>query len=295
MSVLALLGWTLLLPRIGALSVTPPQDDAGLRNMRRLQGEARANRIAILGETGAHLQENDAKALTGLLHGDDPYDASHFTAAHRAFKDSHNTIFAALAEYCCSSAADANLFYLDGANGGTTRSLLAAGFGMDQLYSANLFDATVEALRTNPATRLKHIVPGRAEDALAVGGCFAHVPFAALYIDGCGGTTSPVIAAIDAAMGAAGDQRGRLEQAAPPPKMAVGFTLTLAEPTGRALSDREQDVVRAVVAAARRAGYAGPVRHVGDEPERYGVDPATCKREQGTLTTWLIVGDDAGG
>lgn len=263
--------------------------------MRRLQGEARANRIfALLGEPGAPLQDNDAKALNGLLRGEDPYDASHFTAAHRAFKDSHNKIFAAMAKYCCSSA-EANLFYLDGADGGTTRSLRAAGFGLGQLYSANLFDATVEALRSNPATRLKHVVPGRAEEALAVD--FAHVPFAALYIDGCGGTTAPIIAAIDAAMDAAGHRRRREQASAsadltPPSKMAVGFTLTLAEPTGRALSDREQDVVRGVVAAARRAGYTGPVRHVGDEPERYGVDPGTCKREQGTLTTWLVVGDD---
>jgi hypothetical protein len=274
--------------------------DANLFNLRRMQSESRINQIAgLLSASDCRsMDSREVKKLNSMLRSGDPYDASHFSPEHAIFKEQHNDIFAILAGYC-SSNTDPCVFYLDGADGGTTRFLRHAGFKTQQLYSANLFGDTVEALRNDPTISLRHITSGRAEEALA--GCFAHVQFAAIYLDGCGGVTRPIIAAVNAALEASFKQRLKKEvgsplEIVPLPQLAIGFTLTNAEPTGRALSDREQDVVRAVVAAAKRAGYEGPaaVRHVGDDPERYGINPMTCKREQGTLTTWLIIGDQTG-
>ena len=117
-------------------------------------------------------------------------------------------------------------------------------------------------------------------------GAFARVPFDAAYLDGCGGAPAPLSAMVAAFFGA---QR-RL-----PRRVALGFTLTLAdggtqrtagEQQGpRSLHDREQDVTRAAVAAARARGYS--CAHVGDDPARYGVDEATHKRHGTTLAWWL--------
>eukprot|EP00600_Ochromonadales_sp_CCMP1393_P004796 CAMPEP_0174964042 /NCGR_PEP_ID=MMETSP0004_2-20121128/5661_1 /TAXON_ID=420556 /ORGANISM="Ochromonas sp., Strain CCMP1393" /LENGTH=385 /DNA_ID=CAMNT_0016212725 /DNA_START=68 /DNA_END=1225 /DNA_ORIENTATION=- len=353
---------------------------SGQQNMRRIQGEARANKIDSLIER-CTLRPHEEKMLFGLMKSD-PYRPEHFTESHFAFKCEHNLIFATLANYCHPDTERPNLFYLDGIDGGTTRFLRDHGMQTSQLFSANLYTATVEALRAAPSN-LENIYHGKAQEALASGGCFGDVQFAALYLDGCGGSTAPIIAMIEAALDAQTHQRRKQQQkqqqqrassvthshagqqqtsqrsarATPPPppppppplpplpslpKLAIGFTLTLAEPTGRALSDREQDVVRALVAAARRAGYGERryvhhnnnhnnninnnnnndddddddddgaycsssscsgsgsstggggvvVRHVGDDPSRYGVSPSTGKREGSTLTTWLILGDD---
>ena len=52
-------------------------------------------------------------------------------------------------------------------------------------------------------------------------------------------------------------------------------------------ADREVDVHRTLMAHARRAGYR--MLHVADEPERFGADPQTSKRHEGTLTSWLLL------
>jgi hypothetical protein len=41
------------------------------------------------------------------------------------------------------------VFYLDGSDGGSTKSLKQAGFRNDDLYSANLFQDTVNSLQVN--------------------------------------------------------------------------------------------------------------------------------------------------
>ena len=43
---------------------------------------------------------------------------------------------------------------------------------------------------------------------------------------------------------------------------------------------------RALAAACRAAGYR--MRHVADEPARFGAEPSTPKVEGGTLTSWLV-------
>ena len=275
----------------------------------------------LMGDNGGP-DPDSQKKLAGLMRTD-PYDPSDFSPSHLAFKSAHNDVFAKLAQYAAGGGAQAapNVFYLDGSDGGTTRALRERhGFEAEQLYSANLFRTTVQSLCAPPVGLAgSHVYEGRAEDALAPEGWFGGVPMSAFYFDGCGGSPEPIITALEAALdagrrqreGAAGSRGPRInrgegnnseggedeDEERRPPCVAVGFTLTLAEPTGRALSDREQDVFRALVAAARRAGYGSsgaapaPVQHVGDEPARYGVDPAVRKRNGGTLTTWCVLGD----
>ena len=62
----------------------------------------------------------------------------------------------------------------------------------------------------------------------------------------------------------------------------MGFTLTLAEPEGREIADREQTVVRAWSAAAGKRGYA--CRRPFDDAEP---DPPP-RSSDGVLTTWLV-------
>mmetsp|Transcript_901 Transcript_901/g.1626 ORF Transcript_901/g.1626 Transcript_901/m.1626 type:complete len:133 (-) Transcript_901:260-658(-) len=78
-----------------------------------------------------------------------------------------------------------------------------------------------------------------------------------------------------------------------PGSMALGFTLTEAEPSGRKLFDREQDVTRAVTSASRRQGFR--MVRVGDDPRRFGVKEHTGKKSEGVLTTWLFLSRSASG
>ena len=245
------------------------------RHQRPLRSGLRQDRLAILQAVAPPPAGSPlAKELIGLLQRGDPYDAHAFDGGHEAFKAAHNAALVALLQW--SGAED--VFYLDGADGATTAALRRARVvNADRLYVANPHAATVSALRAPPAA-LEHVAEGRAEEALAA--CFAAVPFGAAYLDGCGGAAAPLKAMAEALFA-----RPR----ALPSRVAVGFTLTLAdggtEGPPRSLHDREMDVTRAAVAAARVRGYVAA--HVGDAPERYGVDPLTSKRCGATLTWWL--------
>ena len=100
----------------------------------------------------------------------------------------------------------------------------------------------------------------------------ADVAFGAIYLDGCSGAPEPLVACA-----AYLDSGIELPEA-----FAVGFTLTLAEPEGREIADREQTVVRAWSAAARKRGYA--CRRPFDDAEP---DPPP-RSSDGVLTTWLV-------
>lgn len=71
-----------------------------------------------------------------------------------------------------------------------------------------------------------------------------------------------------------------------PPLLAIGFTLTRAEPSGSSLGDRELEVLRALAAGCRSHDYEAPI-HVADEPERWGLE-AVGKEEDGVLTVWVM-------
>ena len=82
-------------------------------------------------------------------------------------------------------------------------------------------------------------------------------------------------------MGGGGGVHGKWRR-----RLAIGFTLTEAEPTGRSLADREQDVVRALVSAGGALGFTSA--RAQDQPQEYGIDAATLKKQGGTMTTWLV-------
>ncbi|KAL1502943.1 hypothetical protein AB1Y20_011014 [Prymnesium parvum] len=249
----------------------------GERQRRYYRASARADRTTSLSRHKARgtLRASAAAELRHLL-AVDPYDAAAFTPEHADFKRAHNTLFATLAASCGGA-----VFYLDGPDGGTTASLLSSPspFARSRLYTANRHAATAAALRAAPhRLAAGHVAAAAAEEALA-DERWRGVPFGALYLDACGGDTAPLVAMVDAVFS---EERRRVN----PPRVAIGFTLTKGEKSGRSLADREVDVLRALRLASRSQGYS--MSHVADDPSAYGVDPSVPKREGSTSTTWLL-------
>ena len=266
----------------------------GAQNQRRQRSEARHNKLSdILREAaGGGADAADLAALRGLMSRGDTYDSAMFTPPHLEFKAAHNAICIALAEWVAAGGdgRKPNVFYLDGSDGGTTVALRCAGFHTSQLHVANMFEETVEALLLPPHSLDRdRIVHGRAEDALS--GHFRTADIGVYYLDGCSGMTAPLIemlqalfanqALADRRVGGGGGVHGKWRR-----RLAIGFTLTEAEPTGRSLADREQDVVRALVSAGGALGFTSA--RAQDQPQEYGIDAATLKKQGGTMTTWLV-------
>ena len=220
------------------------------------------------------------KEYAGLIRLGDPYDPHLFSAEHAHFKTSHNQAFASLSQNLCNDEDDkdddgCNVFYLDGPDGGTTTHLLGNGFARDNLYVANEWEDSIAALQSEPLNlSAENCICGRAQTVLRSN--FDHVEFAAYYLDGCGGQTEPLMEMINAIF----------SRSVLPNQFGVGFTLTQAEPGGRELLDRVQDVTRHVFAKARSSGY--DMRHVGDDPERYGVDINLSRKHDYTCTSWVV-------
>lgn len=225
------------------------------------------------------------KEYAGLRSLGDPYDPGLFTSEHARFKASHNEAFASLArnlrpddvdeDGSASASSSCNVFYLDGPDGGTTSHLLDAGFHRENLYVANEWEDSASALRSDPFhLSARNCVLGRAQDVLRYN--WDGVEFAAYYLDGCGGQTEPIVEMVDAVF-----SRRSLPKA-----FGIGFTLTQAEPGGRELIDRVQDVARSIMTKSKAGGY--DMRHVGDDPGRYGVDPSLSRKHDNTCTSWLV-------
>lgn len=163
------------------------------------------------------------------------------------------------------------MFYLDGKDGASTMVLLDAGFDRKDLYVVNEYEEVVQSLR-GPPYDLTCCTHGRAEESL---NDLQETPFAAAYLDGCSGSPDPIINM------SKGLFLGELA-----PSIAIGFTLTLAEKSGRELIDRIQDVTRAIHYISREKDYT--MYHVGDDPLRFGVDPRLPCKHDGTVTCWLV-------
>jgi hypothetical protein len=199
------------------------------------------------------------------------------------------------------------VLYLDGPDGASTRALLDAGFLPSELYTANEWPETVQQLKED--YNLPHCYSGRLQDILQQQqqrpsspesslsleeeeeednhhnennnphhDSFSNVAFVAAYLDGCSGQTRPIVEMIQALL----HKERPLASS-----MAIGFTITQADPTGRTLMDRIQDVNRATFQLARNRGYR--MEHVGDDPHRFGIDPTLLCQHDGTCTTWLIL------
>jgi len=260
-------------PRSDRLPSSP-----GERRRQRLAAEGRHRRVSwLLGQQG-DLAPTEHAELTWLLRRGDTYDASSYSASHAAFKAEQNAVFASLASSLGGAASP--VVYLDGPDGGSTSALRAAGFATDQLHVANPHASTCAALSAPPHS-LEHVAHASAEEALASEQWRSRA-FCAAYFDGCGGQAEPLIAMIRALF-----HERRAAAAALAPAVAVGFTLTRAEPGGASLGDREVAVLRALTAAAGAVGYSNP-SHVADDPGRWGLRPMG-KEHEGTTTVWTVV------
>lgn len=233
------------------------------------------------------------------LQFEEQYNTLTFSEEHTSFKASHNAALTALAAYC-SQGRDGqsletngacNLFYLDGPDAGTTQALLEHGIQPSRCYVANRHASSCDALvgaglpEANVCHEwadeaLRRPLPEQRRTPSDVGGAFGGIDFGCFYFDGCGGYAPIVVEMAAAALGA-------LRREASPPRapVALGYTLVGG---GRDIVDRELFVTREVVSLARAAGFVH-VAHVLDDPERFGVDPATRKRDGGTFTTWLAL------
>jgi hypothetical protein len=232
--------------------------------------------------------ENLEKELRGLQSRGDPYDATLFTDDHAAFKRGHNDLFVHLALNGGERGGAAQnrdrvettttlrrpVFYLDGKDGATTRALLEASFDRStEMFMANEWSETVAALRAPPFDHVNcHF--GSAHDCLR--NHFRDVPFVAAYLDGCGGSPHIIIQMISALLSVPRSST-----------LYIGFTLTAAEPTGRELIDRVQDVTKATLQIAREQGYS-QMDHVMDDPGWFGIDPMLVRKHQETTTCWVV-------
>ena len=260
----------------------PPtcSDDAAGYNVHK--ASRAANRLnALLDAPFDSLSDAEQKELSGLA-GVDKYDEGTFTPEHAAFKATHNQVLVDLARHC--GGEDPTCFYLDGPGGRTTQALIDAGYSRARLYTANWHPTTCDALTASPHRLPKaNVARCRAADALrSESGAFGSVRFHALYLDGCGGVTQPLIDCVEALIH---ESRRPLL----PRRFAIGFTLTEAEPSGTPLVDREVAVHQALAAACRAAGYR--MHHVSDEPWHYGVSPSIRKKDGCTQTFWMVCTD----
>jgi len=269
------------------------------KNQWMEKGARREERISYL-KTKGELSASESGELNGLisrgLQFEEQYNTLAFSQEHTTFKASHNAALAALAAHCSqarggepSGQGGCKLFYLDGPDAGTTQALLSQGIQPSRCYVANRHASSCAALvgAGLPACNVAH---DWAEEALRrplpeqrrtpndAGGLFGGVDFGCFYFDGCGGYAPIVVEMVAAALSARRDSRPR----AP---VAVGYTLCGG---GRDIVDRELFVTRSVVGLAKAAGFTR-VAHVLDEPNRFGVDVATRKRDGGTFTTWLVL------
>jgi hypothetical protein len=252
------------------------------KELRRLKkAENRMNHVANLLLKKDRLSAADQKALDKLLTRD-TYDPTFFTQSHRQFKQIHNDVFISLALHCSGSVSNRPVFYLDGSNGGTTISLRRAGWSNKDLYIANLFQDTAMALKDTHG--VDNVFVGRAEDFLS-SATLCHVPFVAYYLDGCGGSSAPLIAMLEAIFC---DERMPQLPASLPSAFAIGITLTESDSIGgRSLADREQDVTRRLAQLACARGLR--MDYVGDDPGRFGLSESPRKRDGIAQTTWLVL------
>ena len=286
---------TLRRSRVHIYSNTPPLKMKMAANGKWMeQGARREERISYLKAKGA-LSESESAELNGLvskgLQFEEQYNTLTFSDEHASFKASHNAVLAALAEHCSVGRGrdGCNIFYLDGPDAATTRTLLRHGIQSSRCYVANRHASSCEALVSAGLPEanvchdwaeeaLRRPVPAERRTLSDAGGRFGAVDFGCFYFDGCGGFAPIVVEMATAALGARRDTR-------PSAPVALGYTLAGG---GRDIVDRELFVTRAVVRLATAAGFAR-VAHVLDDPMRYGVEPATQKRDGGTFTSWLVL------
>lgn len=254
------------------LCSSPEQQTIAAQNHRAMRLVSREDRVATLKMMRERSSAEDAE-LAGLMKKsfEEQYNPSAFTDSHVAFKHSHNVAFSALARYCHQDPTKPfPIFYLDGPAGETTKVLKAHGF--HQLYVANRHQQSCDALVQNGSLKQDNVVWGDAVSALK--GPLRNIPFRAYYFDGCGGYTPQIVAMMEAALSPRREQE----------PIVVGWSVVGGN---RDIVLKEVQVTQALVQLAQDLNMA--VRHVFDDPGRYGVDVTIEKVEGNTFTTWCVL------
>lgn len=203
------------------------------------------------------------------------YDPALFNDSHKAFKEAHNRVFAALCRYCKCNSTSRNIFFLDGQDAGTATALSAADLSLECCYVANRHKSTCIALAE---WGLPNIAHGSAQQVLSKDGTFHDIPFCAFYFDGCGGHAPIIVDMLTAAL----DNPGLCD-----PLLAVGISIVGGN---RDVVNKELTITRALVKLAKARGLR--VDHVLDDCERYGITEEISKVEGNTLTTWFLLEED---
>jgi hypothetical protein len=271
---------------------------AAANNTRRLKNQGRHRRIEVLLEnstSASSLTPNESRELENLQLLGDPYNASLFPDAHVDFKQQHNQAFCDLLLHTQTQTQTQQpqpqillgpVIYLDGADGGTTRVLLERGIPADRLHVVNDWPDTVQTLQEDYQDI--HLYLGKLQDMDCTTQLLPSSFFAGAYLDGCGGLTQPILDMVANILPPeASTSTTQQQQQQQQHQMVLGFTLTNAEPTGRPILDRIQDVTRYIRGAAASRGYI--MHHVGDDPERFGVDPNLMRQHETTTTSWVVL------
>lgn len=328
---------------------TVRQKRLGQLKQRLHKSVSREDRISILelklkkaesmpeSESAEYMTKPEREELKGLQNVrekfEEQYDPLTFTEEHLEFKTMHNDAFIQLSRYCerernrlnfekestrtgtsCEEEEPvlANVFFLDGPDGGTASALIHRGeFDASQCFVANRHESSCESLRISGGGMLpdENVVHATAAEALTItapislegvegkfagkdnvdvasfageDGALAHVDFAAYYFDGCGGFVPHIVGMLSAAL-----LRKKCDASRP---IAVGYSLLGGN---KDVVAKELVVSRALTIIARKRGMR--MVHVLDDPLRYGISSGVEKvggsggQGGGTFTTWLLL------
>mmetsp|Transcript_28055 Transcript_28055/g.64220 ORF Transcript_28055/g.64220 Transcript_28055/m.64220 type:complete len:398 (-) Transcript_28055:355-1548(-) len=263
-----------------------------------------------------YMPKDERAELEGLLKVRDTfaeqYNPETFTKEHLDFKAMHNDAFIGLSKFCQNTRNEsepANVFFLDGPDGGTASALIQrGGFDPSQCYVANRHNSTCVALRRSGGGLLpdENVVHATASEALTISepisvdglessnvhedgfdvlsltqedGAFAHKDFIAYYFDGCGGFVPHIVGMLSAAL-----LRKNFDGTGP---IAVGYSLLGGN---KDVVTKELVISRALTTIARTRGMQ--IVHVLDDPLRYGLSSDIQKiggSNDGTFSTWLLL------
>jgi hypothetical protein len=253
------------------------------------------------------------------------YDASQFSDKHQLFKQQHNEIFSQLCLYCqqarrrtCNDVKDdvnrnnMNVFYLDGPDGGSTKTLQMIGFPLTSCFVPNRHKSTCDKLKKKFPDL--NVVNLSAQDALTTVSGSSSTPacwdwndfhFGSYYLDGCGSHV-PILLDLLKCLKLGG---GDCDDKHP---IAIGISLVggIKQGGGRgddddnnngkqlSVVDKELMITQELVQLAKPHGFR--VEHVLDDLERYDVkisdEGSKIRKADGnTLTTWFMLVKDSDG
>lgn len=236
------------------------------------------------------LNKAERAELKGLLgvqkKFEEQYNPLLFSDKHLRFKSMHNDIFLKLSLYCSSFHSDKkiNVFFLDGPDGGTAKTLIQKSniFDPNQLFVANRHESSCNSLRISGGGMLpdKNVICANAADVFRMD--FRNIEFSCYYFDGCGGHVPQIIHMISEAL----EVRLKLKDSSNSDgPIVIGYSL---------LGDNKNFVQKELLVSQhiRKLANSHHLRmsHALDDPLQYGI---LCddiqKVDDSTFTTWIVL------